>query len=170
MKRKGWLHTNPDFSGGDDQEKAALEEEERRRKKAPRLQIPTFDDNQHQIGQHCEQVDKKKATPTSKIGDSDDNESGKAEDAPSNNKEVSRPVATLLLPHVPLRWFSPSHTGCLFSLGLPLKYQSTEKLILARLGVSRTIYVNVDSPNLGFSYSNFSGKAQCKKTPCTLSN
>ena len=48
----------------------------------------------------------------------------------------------------------------------PLKYQSTEKLILARLGVSRTIYVNVDSPNLGFSYSNFSGEAQCKKTPC----
>ena len=109
MKRKGWLHTNPDFSGGNDQEKAAFEEEERRRKKAPRLQIPTFGDNQHQVKQHCEQGDKKKATPTSKIGDSDDNESGKAEDAPSNNKEVSRPVATLLLPHVPLWWFSHSH-------------------------------------------------------------
>ena len=29
---------------------------------------------------------------------------------------------------------------------------STKKLILAGLGVSRTIYVNVDSPNLGFPY------------------
>jgi len=28
---------------------------------------------------------------------------------------------------------------------------------LARLGVSRTIYVNVDSPNLGFTYFNFLG-------------
>ena len=31
------------------------------------------------------------------------------------------------------------------------------------LGVSRTIYVNVDSPNLGFPY--FLGEAQCKKHP-----
>ena len=31
-----------------------------------------------------------------------------------------------------------------------LKVQSTEKLIEARLGVSTTIYVNVDSHNLGF--------------------
>ena len=38
------------------------------------------------------------------------------------------------------------------------------------MGVSRTIYVNVDSPILGFSYSNFSGKAQCKKTPCIKSS
>ena len=42
-----------------------------------------------------------------------------------------------------------------FSLGLPLKVLSTEKFIKARLGVSRTIYVNVDSPNLGFPYFNF---------------
>ena len=35
-------------------------------------------------------------------------------------------------------------------------------LILARLGVSRKIYVNVDSPNLGFPYINFLGEAQCK--------
>ena len=34
---------------------------------------------------------------------------------------------------------------------------STEKLIWARLGVSRPIYVNVDSPNLGFPYFNFLG-------------
>ena len=26
-----------------------------------------------------------------------------------------------------------------------------------------TIYVNVDSPNLGFPYFNFIGEAQCKK-------
>ena len=46
-----------------------------------------------------------------------------------------------------------------FTLGLPLKVQSTNKLIGARLGpnlgVSRTIYVNVDSPNLGVPYFNF---------------
>ena len=34
---------------------------------------------------------------------------------------------------------------------------------------SRTIYVNVDSPNLGFPYFNFLGEAQYKKTPCILS-
>ena len=34
----------------------------------------------------------------------------------------------------------------------PLKVPSTKKLILARLGVSRPIYVNVDSPNQGFPY------------------
>ena len=34
------------------------------------------------------------------------------------------------------------------------------------LGESRTIYVNVDSPNLGFPYFNFLGEAQCKTTPC----
>ena len=43
-----------------------------------------------------------------------------------------------------------SYTGCFFPLGLPLKCLSTEKLIYARLGVSRTIYVNVDSPHLVF--------------------
>ena len=40
------------------------------------------------------------------------------------------------------------------SLVPPEKVPSTEKLIWARLGVSRTIYVNVDSPNLGFPYLN----------------
>ena len=52
-----------------------------------------------------------------------------------------------------------------FYTGPPPK--STKKLIYARLDVSRTIYVNVDSPNLGFSYFNFLGEAQSKKTPCT---
>ena len=58
------------------------------------------------------------------------------------------------------------HTGCFLPLGLPLKVLSTEKLILARLGVSRTNYVNVDSPNLGFTYFNLLGGYQLKKTPC----
>ena len=59
-------------------------------------------------------------------------------------------------------------TGCFFTLGLPLKVQSTKKLILARLGVSRTIYVAVESPNLGFPYFNFLGGCQLKKTPCSF--
>ena len=42
-----------------------------------------------------------------------------------------------------------------FFTGTPLKVTSTEKLIYARLGVSRPIYVNVDSPNRGFPYFNF---------------
>ena len=46
--------------------------------------------------------------------------------------------------------FSVVPTGWFFSLVPPLKFPSIEKLIYARLGVSRTIYVNVDSPNLGF--------------------
>ena len=50
-----------------------------------------------------------------------------------------------------------------FSLGLPLKVPSTEKFFSARLCVSRTIYVNVDSPNLGFPYFNFLGEAQWKQ-------
>ena len=55
-----------------------------------------------------------------------------------------------------------------FSLVPPLKVQSTTKLILARLGVSRPIYANVDSPNLGFPYFNFLGGYQWrKKTPCS---
>ena len=33
------------------------------------------------------------------------------------------------------------------------------------LGVSRPIYVNVDSPNLGFPYFNFLGGYQLKKHP-----
>ena len=40
--------------------------------------------------------------------------------------------------------------GGFFSLVPLLKVLSTEKLNWPRLGVSRTIYVNVDSPNLGF--------------------
>ena len=45
----------------------------------------------------------------------------------------------------------------------PLKVLSTRKLIQARLGVSRTIYVDVDTPNLGFTYFNFffGGGALC---------
>ena len=42
-----------------------------------------------------------------------------------------------------------------FLTGTPLKVPSTKKLILARLGVSGPIYVDVDSPNLGFPYFNF---------------
>ena len=38
----------------------------------------------------------------------------------------------------------------------------------AMLGVSRPIYVAVDSPNLGFPYFNFLGGYQLKKTPCML--
>ena len=45
-------------------------------------------------------------------------------------------------------------TGC-FLTGTRLK--STKKLIQTRLGVSRPIYVNVDTPNLGFTYFNFLG-------------
>ena len=52
-----------------------------------------------------------------------------------------------------------------FLTGLPLKVLSTKKLILARLSESRTIYVNVDTPNLGFTYFNFLGGFQLK-TPC----
>ena len=37
--------------------------------------------------------------------------------------------------------------------------------VWARLGVSRPIYVAVDSPNLGFCF-NFLGGYQLKKTPC----
>ena len=46
------------------------------------------------------------------------------------------------------------------------KSSKYNKVLGSRLCVSRTIYVNVDSPNLGFTYFNFSGEAQCKKTPC----
>ena len=54
-----------------------------------------------------------------------------------------------------------------FSLVPPIKVPSTKTLILARLGVSRPIYVNVDSPNLGFPYFNFLGgyKWEEKKHP-----
>ena len=54
--------------------------------------------------------------------------------------------------------------GVFFLTGTPLKVPSTKKLILARLGVSRPIYVNVDSPiRLGFLYLNFLGEGQWKK-------
>ena len=45
--------------------------------------------------------------------------------------------------------------GVFFTLGLPQNVQKTTKLIWARLGVSRTIYVNVDSPSPGLPYFNF---------------
>ena len=50
-----------------------------------------------------------------------------------------------------------------FSLVPPLKVLSTNKLILARLGVSRPSYVNVDSPHLGFPYFNFLGGVPVRK-------
>ena len=59
-------------------------------------------------------------------------------------------------------------TGWFFSLVPPLKVLSTKKLTWARLGVSRPIYVNVDSPNLGFTYFNFLGGYQWKKSPCIM--
>ena len=43
-----------------------------------------------------------------------------------------------------------------------------KKLILARLGVSRATYNNIDSLNLGFPYFNFLGEAKCKKHPVIL--
>ena len=49
-----------------------------------------------------------------------------------------------------------------FLTGTPPK--STKKLIWARLDVSGPIYVNVDSPNLGFTYFNFLGGYQLKNT------
>ena len=45
-------------------------------------------------------------------------------------------------------------------------YLFTKKLIKARLGVSRLIYVNVDLPNPGFTYFNFFRGVPVKKTPC----
>ena len=52
-----------------------------------------------------------------------------------------------------------------FFIGKNSKYK---KLIQARLGVSRPIYVTVDSPNLGFPYFNFLGGYQLKKHPVSL--
>ena len=53
-----------------------------------------------------------------------------------------------------------------FLTGTPPKSsKNTKKLILAGLGVSKPIYVNVDSPNLGFPYFNFVGGYQLKKYP-----
>ena len=45
------------------------------------------------------------------------------------------------------------HTGCFFT-GTPPK---SSKYKIVNPGVSRPIYVNVDSPNLGFPYFNFLG-------------
>ena len=55
-----------------------------------------------------------------------------------------------------------------FLTGPPLKVLSTKTLIKARLGVSGTIYVNVDSPNLAFPYFNFFGWYQLKESPCII--
>ena len=43
----------------------------------------------------------------------------------------------------------------LYRVIFSLKVLSTDKLIQAAFGFSRLIYVNVDSPNLGFAYFNF---------------
>ena len=45
--------------------------------------------------------------------------------------------------------------GGFFNPPPTLKVLSTKKLI--QTGVSKTIYVNVDTPNLGFTYFNFLG-------------
>ena len=104
---------------------------------------------------------------------------------PQSPGPVSPRIPTHPHPPRPTSW----HTGCTFVIytliysdavvylwkhiliyrvffftGTPPK--STKKLIWARLGVSRPIYVNVDSPNLGFPYFNFLGGYQLKKTPC----
>ena len=56
-----------------------------------------------------------------------------------------------------------------FYTGPPPKSSKYTKVNLeARLGVFRTIYVNVDSPNPGFLYFNFFGEAQCKKNTLYL--
>ena len=57
------------------------------------------------------------------------------------------------------------HTGWFFSLVPPLKILSTEKLIYARLGVSWPIYINIDSPNLGFPYFIFFRGGPVEKKP-----
>ena len=51
--------------------------------------------------------------------------------------------------------------------GSPPKSSKYKKINLGWLGVSRMIYVNVDSPNLGFPYFNFLGGHQSQKTPCS---
>ena len=56
--------------------------------------------------------------------------------------------------------------GVFFSTGPLPKSSKYKKVDLGlRLGVSRTIYVNLDSPNLGSPYFNILVEAQCKKTP-----
>ena len=48
---------------------------------------------------------------------------------------------------------------------MPLCFKQSGFFSLARLGVSRPIYVNVDSPNLGFPYFNFLGGTSDKNHP-----
>ena len=69
--------------------------------------------------------------------------------------------------HLPIVGKLSSQIQGFFS-GNPLRVPSIKKLILARLGVSRPIYVNVDSPNLGFPHFNFLGGYQWEKTPCNF--
>ena len=58
-----------------------------------------------------------------------------------------------------------THTGCFFT-GTPPK--SSKKVNLGEVMCIRPIYINVDSPNLGFPYFNFSGGTSEKNHP--LSN
>ena len=55
-----------------------------------------------------------------------------------------------------------------FTLVPPLKSSKYKQVNLGRLGVSSPIYVNVDSPNLGFPYFNFLRGYQRKKHPVLL--
>ena len=52
-----------------------------------------------------------------------------------------------------------------FYTGPPPKSSKYKKVNLARLGVFRPLYVNVDTPNLGFPYFNFLGGYLLKKHP-----
>ena len=77
------------------------------------------------------------------------------------NRKVAPTATTVSARFYSILWLLSCLSG---SSGL--KLPSTEKLILARLGVSRTIYVIVDSSNIGFPYFNFLGGYQSHKTPC----
>ena len=59
--------------------------------------------------------------------------------------------------------FRISCTVCFLWLVPSLNVLGTEKFICARLGVSRTIYVNVDTPSLAFPYFNVLGGAPVTK-------
>ena len=81
-------------------------------------------------------------------------------------EKVSFPWNTQKYENVGLGYFHKhlqNIQGVFFSLVPPLKVLSTKKLIKARLGVSRPIYVDVDSPNLGFPYFNFLGGVPVRK-------
>ena len=62
---------------------------------------------------------------------------------------------------VPKRRSQKIIQGVFFYNGPPPTSSKYKKVNLGkvRFGVSRTIYVNVDSPNLGFAYFNFLGEA-----------